>query len=171
MGPRQGAEPPRTGPGRRGGGASRSQRLAAPWKALPLLAGVLLGCQAPEVKPSDPELREALDLSADVAIHRVNVGGRGGEVRFVPRRLEVAQGAVVQFLLTDRRLHVIRFAEDELDAEARDFLRRTEQARSPPLVDPGARFVVSFKDAPPGEYPFESEGHGGPERGVVVVNP
>lgn len=128
-------------------------------------------CQPPEVEPTDPELREKLGLPADVAIHRVNVGGRGEEVRFAPGRVQAAPGELVQFLVTDRRLHVIRFVEDALDDEQVAFLRETGQLRSAPLVDPGARFVVTFEDAPPGEYPFESRGHGGRGRGLVVVNP
>lgn len=128
------------------------------------------GCHAEDVPPSDPELRDELGIPDHVPIHRVNVGGRGAADRLVPDRVEAAPGDLVQFLVTDRRVHVIRFLVDELDPEQRSFLAETDQLESPPLVHRESRFIVSFQGAPPGRYPFESGGHGEPARGVVTVH-
>lgn len=168
------------GPGPRGDGAAPALRRNAGGAgslAIPLclasliLASLLSGCRPAEVEPSDPELRKALGIPDEIAIHRINVGGRGGQVRFVPEEVDVESGEAVQFFLTDRRVHVIRFLEEEMDPGPRDFMEEMGQLRSPPLVDPGARFVVSFEGAPSGDYPFVSQGQQGPERGVVRVDP
>lgn len=75
----------------------------------------------------------------------------------------------MQFAPVDRRVHAIVFRGDSLSAPAGEFLERTGQAASPPLMDPASRFVVSFEDAPPGAYPFTSQGHGDPVAGMIRV--
>lgn len=120
---------------------------------------------------ADPylELRERLGIGADRPIHRVVLGGRGAREHVVPTQLTVRPGAVVDFVTVDGRVHTLSFADDSLSAEARDFLRRTGQTGSPPLLDRGARFVLDLDGAPEGRYPFRSEGPGGDARGVIVV--
>jgi len=76
---------------------------------------------------------------------------------------------VVEFLCVDGRVHSVRFPRDSLTAEAAAFLSRTSQLASPPLVDRGSRFVLTFEGAPPGRYPFLVEGSGGAGQGVIVV--
>lgn len=87
----------------------------------------------------------------------------------VPPRIELGPGDVVQFFTVDGRVHTVRFPEDSLGPARAAFLRRTGQLESPPLVERGARFVVIFRDAPPGRYPFRSDGSGGVAWGVLVV--
>ncbi len=58
---------------------------------------------------------------------------------------------------------------DSLGAEARAFLRETDQVASPPLLDRDTRYVISTAGAPPGRYPFVVEGNGRPARGALVV--
>lgn len=122
--------------------------------------------------PADPEaeLRWRLGIEDDVSIHRVSLGGRGSSEHVVPARLEIEPGDVVEFVTVDGRVHTVRFFADSLSAAAAEFLRRTDQMQSPPLLERGARFVLTFRDAPSGRYPFRSDGGGGSSRGVVVVD-
>ncbi len=131
--------------------------------------GASAGCLAPDEPPSDPELREALGLGDGVPIHRVNVSGRGAETRLVPSQVPVEPGAVVQFVILDRRAHRIRFLPDSLSPDAHTFLVDTNQVESPLLVEQGSRFVLSFEGAPPGAYPFVVDGHGAPVWGWIHV--
>jgi len=104
-----------------------------------------------------------------VPIHRVVLSGRGSEHRVVPRRLEVSPGSVVEFLAVDGRVRTLEFPLDSLGGRAAEFLRRTGQEASPPLVDRRERFVLSLREAPPGRYPFRSRGSGGEGWGAIVV--
>ena len=69
----------------------------------------------------------------------------------------------------DGRIHTVSFPEDSLPLDAALFLRRTSQLESPPLVERGSRFVLTFEDAPSGRYRFRSEGPGGEAWGLIVV--
>ena len=53
--------------------------------------------------------------------------------------------------------------------EQRDFLERTGQLASPPLLQQDARFVLSFREAPAGRYPFHLRGNRASGDGVVIV--
>jgi plastocyanin len=134
-----------------------------------LAAGVVTACE-PEPPPvTDRALRDSLGIAPSVTIHRIVLGGRGGDEHLAPARLEVAPGDLVQFLNVDRRIHTVAFRSEGLSPEGRRFLRSTSQLESPPLLHGGSRFVVTFRDAPPGEYPFVSEGAGGSETGIILV--
>ena len=140
--------------------------LLRAWVAA-LLLSTLTACSTEP--PSDPELRQALGIEDARPIHRINLGGRGAIEHVVPARVEVLEGDLVQFVIVDRRVHTITFRGDELSPAAKAFLHDTGQISSPPLLQRGARFVVSFEDAPAGEYPFVSEGNGDPEGGSIIV--
>ena len=137
--------------------------------AVTLLLTALVAC-SPE-PPSDPELRQALGIEDARPIHRINLGGRGSIEHVVPVRVVVLAGDLVQFVMVDRRVHTITFRGDGLSPAGRAFLEETGQISSPPLLQRGARFVVSFEHAPAGEYPFVSEGNGDPAAGSIVVVP
>lgn len=142
-----------------------------------LLTGVLsallllgaVSCGHPPDDDPDAELKEALGLEADEELYRIVLGGRGRSEHLVPPRLEVPRDAIVAMVTVDRRVHTISFLPDSLSPEAEAFLRETNQMQSPPLLEQGSRFVVSFRDAPPGRYPFVSESHGGSASGVIVI--
>ena len=122
----------------------------------------------PETGP-DAELREALGLDSGEELHRIVLGGQGRTEHLVPTRLEIPQGAIVEIVTVDRRIHTVTFLTDSLSPEAEAFLRETNQMQSPPLLERGSRFVISFRDAPPGRYAFVSEGHGGTASGIIVI--
>ena len=137
------------------------------------LVALAAGACGPEVPPElrpDEVLRTELGLTDDDEVHRVTVTGAAQEV-LDPVEVVVPPGAWVEFVTGDRRVHEIGFELDSLGAEGRDFLSATDQAASPPMIDLGERFVVSFRDAPSGRYPYLAEGNGAPSRGVVVVRP
>lgn len=120
---------------------------------------------------SDPELRAELGIPTETPIHRIELGGVQSENRVVPRVVEARPGDVVQFMVMDHRVHLIRFLEGDMAEPLLAFLRSTSQDRPPPLLDQGSRLVLSFEGAPPGTYPFSVEGNGNPVRGEIRVRP
>ena len=123
----------------------------------------------PALQP-DSVLRAELGLGDADQVHRVEIRG-GAQEQLAPAEIQVPQGHWVEFVTADWRVHEVRFEVDSLDADALDFLAGTDQVDSPPLIELGARFVVSFADAPEGRYPYLVEGNALPARGVVVVLP
>ena len=121
--------------------------------------------------PSDPELRAELGIPAGVAIHRIDLSDSGDGTRILPRSTEIRSGDVVQFVMLDHRVHLVRFEGGGLEGNARDFLRETGQETPPPLVEQGARLVLTFEGAPVGSYPFIVDGNGLPVQGEIRVRP
>jgi hypothetical protein len=157
------------GPGLTGAPGSVRHRTRFPLALL--LPGMLAGCLGEGPPPTDPELAEALGLPPATPVHRVTLSGRGDTTRVLPSLVRVAPGALVQFVTADRRVYSVRFDLDALPPEAREFLRESRQEASPPLVQEGARFVVSLEGAPPGRYPFRVEGYGPTVEGWILVDP
>lgn len=112
-----------------------------------------------ELRP-DSILRASLGLTDRDAVHRVQVRSRGGVEIAEPSRVAVEPGQWVSFQGGDARGHVVRFDTLALAPEARAWLRASDQLESPPLLTPASRWIVSFRDAPPGDYPFVIEGSG-----------
>lgn len=134
------------------------------------LAGVG-GCRAhdPSLRP-DSVLRAELGLTDADRVHRVALRG-GASESADPAAVDVQEGDWVEFVSSDWRVHEVRFELDSLDATAGRFLTESDQVASPPLLEPDARFVISFSGAPEGRYPYVVEGNGSAVRGVVVVGP
>ncbi len=101
--------------------------------------------------------------------HEVVLGGRGAIEHVVPTHIAVRSGSRVDFVTADHRIHTVTFLLDDMTTAAREFLRRTDQVSSPPLITRGTRFVVTFADAPTGFYPFRVRSHGDPVDGAIVV--
>lgn len=108
-----------------------------------------------------------VDAAPDTA--QVVIGGRATQEHLVPPRVRVAEGGVVEFRTVDGRVHTVEFLPDSLSPEAHAFLETSGQLRSPPLVDRGTVYAVSFAGAPPGYYPFFVQGPGEAARGAVFV--
>jgi len=117
----------------------------------------------------DSVLRAELGLGDTDQVHRVELRGGEREV-LTPAHVNLAEGHWVEFVTADWRVHEVRFESDSLPPEALAFMAESDQLESPPLVELGARFVVSFGGAPEGRYPFVVEGNTAPSRGVVVVH-
>ncbi len=151
-----------------GSGAQSARRGAVSTAVLmTLLTGACERAPEAEYLP-DAVLRGELGLTDADRVHTVTI--TGGEVEIADPALDsVPAGAWVQFVSGDWRVHELRFDADSLAEAAREFLTRTDQWASPPLLQRDARFVVSFEDAPAGRYPYRLEGNGGPGRGLIVV--
>lgn len=144
--------------------------------SVPLLAVLLALCLGLGVSgcsdnphPPDETLRDSLDVGGDVWVLRVEVASRNGGEVIAPDSVEVPVGGMVEFVATDRFVHAVEFEADGLFPEGRDFLERSGQLGGPPLLEQGARFVVTFEEAPAGRYPFRVRGNHGTARGTVVV--
>ena len=134
---------------------------------LVLLVGLAACGPDPEFRP-DQRLQDELGLSSRDEVHRISISG-GERETAEPREVTVPQDAYVEFVTMDSWVHEVRFELDSLDGPARDFLERTDQRDSPPMVNADSRFVVSMRGAPAGRYPFRVEGNGAPVIGAVVV--
>jgi hypothetical protein len=134
-----------------------------------LLSTALAGCAEDNEHPPDLLLRDSLGLAATDPVLRVEISAADNRERARPAEVRVPRDGFVEFRTADRRLHTVRFVLDGLPPDAADFLRSTEQVASPPLLELDARFVVSFREAPDGRYPYVVEGNGEPARGSVVV--
>jgi len=151
---------------RRVGGLRGAAARATVTTLLPL---IMLACSDPdpELVP-DAVLQATLGLDVDQRVHTIAVT-TGVNERSDPDSLAVLPGDFVEFVSTDWFVHEVRFDVDALEADARDFLARTEQLASPPLLQRDARFVVSFEGAPVGRYPYVLVGNRGSGGGEVVV--
>jgi len=138
-------------------------------RAVAILAALLSGCMPEPLPPTDPELRAELGIPDHVPIHRIDLSGRADFTRVIPRLTEASPGDVVQFVVLDHRVHLVRFREELLRTDQIEFLRATSQDRFPPLVERGSRLVLSFEGAPAGEYSFQIEGNGLPVDALIRV--
>ncbi len=87
---------------------------------------------------------------------------------FAPPLIQGRPGDAVRFTAADALTHAVAFDTDGLSDAAREFLGRTGQFASPPLITSGVAWVVSLDGAPAGDYPFECLAHPG-ERGLLRV--
>lgn len=85
---------------------------------------------------------------------------RSAEGDFDPAAAEASQGDVVRFVADDNGGHAIVFESTALGPEGRDYLERTGQMRSPPLITSGSSWVITLDGAPAGDYPFRCTTHG-----------
>jgi plastocyanin len=141
-----------------------------PYLVILVLFGVV-GCGFFGHTEPDPQVEEArvLGFPAGARLHRIILGGRGATEHAMPALIQARPGDGVEFLSADHRVHTLTFPADSLAPEVHSFLVATGQLEIPPLVSRGTRFVLHLLDAPPGRYPFVSEGHGGLAHGVVLV--
>ena len=134
------------------------------------LALVAAGCRREDdrLRP-DQVLRDSLGLGDQDRVHRVLLGSAENRELVQPAQITVRPGDFVEFVTQDRRVHAIEFALAGLPPAAAEFLRSSGQQSSPPLVEPEARYLVSFAEAPPGTYPYVVVGNGADGQGTVIV--
>lgn len=145
-------------------------RSAGPFLCVSFAIAIgVVGCEspAPELVP-DEVLKNELGLGPRDRVHTIVLTG-GTSEHGEPGSASVLPGDFVQFVSGDWLIHEIGFEVDSLTTASRDFLERTAQMASPPLLQKGSRFVLSFVDAPPGRYSYLLEGNTASERGVIVV--
>jgi hypothetical protein len=83
--------------------------------------------------------------------------------------ISVELGSHIEFVTTDWFIHEVIFEADSVAGARWAFLEGTDQAASPPLINRGSRYVLSFVGAPAGRYPYLIEGNGRAGRGVIIV--
>lgn len=146
-------------------------RMGRPGAFFILLALLAMACGRDET----PESRALLELAEDtiqlergVALAEILVrSGATNAAAFEPDTIRIRTGDVVRFITADRHPHAITFDATQLAPVAEEFLRRTSQLRGPPLITEGSSWIVSFKDAPPGLYPFIDLSQD--RRGAVII--
>ena len=138
-------------------------------RALLVAVVALLACSS-----GDEDLRaslSALGIHDPGPVYVVSLAGWGGTEQPVPDTVRVPPGAVVVFQVADFRVHTVTFPQDSLTSAQSGFIAQASRGRSPPLIERGSRYIVSFAEAPPGTYPFRIGGFGASAGGAVVVEP
>lgn len=157
----------------RGGEGLKRTRGSSGLTAVSLLSVVLASCGKGEVpppqNPPDALLRDSLQLGDDDRVFRISLSSENGDNRADPTTIQVPMGAWVEFVSVDGWPRTVAFVLDSLSSPAAELLRSSGQDASPPLLDAGDRFVVTFTGAPAGRYPFRIEGSAGPVEGAVVI--
>jgi plastocyanin len=101
---------------------------------------------------------DTIRLEAGVRVLDVRVQrAQGGE--FEPASGAVRQGDVVRFTAHDNGGHAIAFDGSALAPDVLEYLERTGQLRSPPLIASGSAWIIKLDDAPAGSYPFRCATH------------
>lgn len=151
----------------------RGRRLSVrrrPLSGLLLLAVLGSACKKPDTS-LQPEklLQDSLGLSSKDRVHEVRLASPGNVETPTPGSVQALPGDYVEFVTTDGKVHAVSFVLDSVPAGGAAFLRASGQESSPPLVSAESRFVVSFKDAPPGRYVFVVAGNGAEARGAITI--
>lgn len=134
------------------------------------LALLLAACEPPDpALIPDEFLQRELGLTEDDRVHTVVLRTGVGE-RSDPADLEIRPGDLVQFVSSDWFVHELRFAADSMEAEMFVFLEDNGQSESPPMLQQGSRFVMTFDGAPLGRYVYLLEGNRSPGSGSIVVS-
>jgi plastocyanin len=141
--------------------------------ALSLFAFSACDHDGPSLSRSDEKGPREIVLGTDTmklpdSVHVATVRmDRSKRAEITPAQVTVRTGDLVRFIASDAGAHAIAFDGETLEQGAREFLDRTGQMRSPPFVESGSTWVVSFKDAPPGKYSYRCPTHG--VQGEVTV--
>lgn len=150
-----------------GAGASSWGLRAAPALLLGVLLAAAPGCEA--VLPgrgATLELDgEEIELPAGARVHDVPLDARSADAGAPAPPVAVRRGDVVRFSPVDVQTHALAFDTAPITSQQRDFLVRSGQVASPPLLTPDHAWAVWFEEAPEGDYPFACLLHG--RRGLI----
>ncbi len=122
---------------------------------------------------SDEKGPRVLELSGDTvklpdSVHVATVRiDRTKLAELEPPASTVRTGDLLRFISQDAGAHAIAFDGEAMTAEARAFMEKAGQLRSPPFMAEGSTWVISFKDAPAGSYPYRCPTHG--VQGTITV--
>ena len=121
------------------------------------------GCRQDGTPSRDVVLLETgeVQLPQGSRRHDVRLHGVGAEGEMTPATVEARVGDAVAFNAGDAITHSVVFLADRLDSAQVAFLESDGQLRGPPLLSEDASWIVTFEDAPPGDYPFACALHGG----------
>lgn len=149
-------------------GAARFRGFHALW-----LLVIAAACTADALPDPDPPVLElahdTIRLDDGVTLHDVRIR-RAADGEFDPSSIAAEPGDIIRFTADDHAGHALAFDGAALVLDVRDYLERTGQLRSPPLITSGAAWVIALDGAPPGDYPFLCTTHGNVGRIRVGVH-
>jgi plastocyanin len=136
-----------------------------------LTLGACDRASGPGDEAGETELLDRLTTAPrGVNVHLVRMVSRGDTYAFEPDEIEVRRGDLVRFVMDSPQPESVAFGLDGLSPEAAEFVRQHDLGHGELLTAAGDVYDVSFRDAPPGRYPFRSIVHAERGmRGVVVV--
>lgn len=137
------------------------------------LLAVTASCSdtAPSGNAGESELLQQITRPGDGgSVHLVRLIQSGDRYAFEPSQISIPSGDVVRFVMVGSQPESVVFDAGGLSTEAAEFVRRGELDRGILLTESGAAYDVTFRDAPPGHYPFRSLPHSeSGMRGIVIV--
>ena len=136
-----------------------------------MLSLVLAGCSERQAEPEPVSFElngDTITLEPGGEILDVEMRAPGGRGAFQPGEIQASTGDVVRFTAVDGHTHAIVFEPDSTAPAQAAFLEQSNQMRSPPLLGPGARWIISLEAAPAGTLRFRCLAHG--ERGILIVS-
>lgn len=142
---------------------ARHRSIRSTSAAFCCLALAVTGCERTEQQQKAASLQlehGTVQLPAGTQIHEVRVAAARDRDAFEPDSLTVRTGDVVRFVAGDALTHALTFDMSQLDSAVLEFLHRSQQLASPPLLSSGSAWIVSLEGAPPGDYPFTCRQHG-----------
>jgi plastocyanin len=118
-----------------------------------------------------PELLDRITAPVDGgSAHLVRLVQRGDQYAFDPAEIVIGPGDVIRFVMVGSQPESVAFDPVTATPEAAAYIRQNALQLGVLLTDAGQSYDVSFRDAPPGRYPFLSLPHAGHGmRGVVEV--
>ena len=118
----------------------------------------------------DPILWDSVPgLEAGDRVHVVALRFESSGEILDPDSLAIDAGDWVDFRARDGSPRSVTFFPDSGGSPNRAFLDSAGLRASPPLTAEGSHWVLSFRGAPSGAYPFVVRGPGNEVRGVVHV--
>jgi len=121
-----------------------------------------------EATEAEPELIDRLTTAPrGVNVHLVRMVSRGDTYAFEPQEVEIQSGDLVRFVMDSPQPESVAFGTEGLSPEAAEFVRQHDLSHGELLTSAGEVYSVSFRDAPPGRYPFRSIVHA--DRGMTGV--
>jgi plastocyanin len=151
-------------------------------RALPLAAALLAALVVAGAcdRPGTPALGGAdadtslygrlTETSRGVSVHLVRMVVRGDTAAFEPTEVTAARGDLVRFVMVSSQPETVAFDLEGVEPEVAAYVREHELHHGELLTAAGEVYDVSFRDAPPGRYPFRSVPHlDRGMRGVVLI--
>jgi plastocyanin len=95
---------------------------------------------------------DSIFLPVGARIHDIAIRQQSNSGEFAPDTVTAHVGDVIRFTAVDAGSHALSLDSHTNTDMVRAFLEKTSQRRSPPLLQPGATWIVYLKDAPTGDY-------------------
>lgn len=122
------------------------------------------GCSSSPPPPAEMDegelvLRAITEPVESGSVHRIRMTQQGDRYAFSPSEVTVRPGDVVRFVMVGGQPESVVFDPTDLGEDQAGFITSTGLDQAILLTDPGSTLDASFRDAPPGDYPFRSVPH------------